>query len=37
MTGFEQSTAATEGLAWNSVAAGWVEHWAGFAAPGGGG
>jgi ubiquinone/menaquinone biosynthesis C-methylase UbiE len=33
MTGFEQSTAATEGPAWTSVAAGWVEHWAGHAPP----
>jgi SAM-dependent methyltransferase len=29
----EQSTAATEGPAWNAAAAGWVESWAGFAAP----
>jgi hypothetical protein len=33
MARFEQSTAATEGPAWSSVAAGWVEHWSGFAAP----
>jgi ubiquinone/menaquinone biosynthesis C-methylase UbiE len=33
MVRFEPSTAATEGPAWSSAAAGWVEHWAGFAAP----
>src|SRR5262245_45281475 len=33
MTAAAQSTAAFEGPAWSAGAAGWVEHWAGFAAP----
>lgn len=33
MTDFEQTTAAVEGPAWSAAAVGWVEHWAGFAAP----
>jgi hypothetical protein len=33
MTGSEKTTAAIEGPAWSAGAPGWVEHWAGFAAP----
>jgi SAM-dependent methyltransferase len=29
----ERTTAAAEGAAWGAAAAGWVEYWAGFAAP----
>jgi ubiquinone/menaquinone biosynthesis C-methylase UbiE len=30
-----ETTAPTEGPAWSAAAAGWVEYWAGFAAPAG--
>jgi SAM-dependent methyltransferase len=33
MTASEQTTAAAEGPAWSAGASGWVEYWAGFAAP----
>jgi SAM-dependent methyltransferase len=33
MTCSQQTTAPTEGPAWSAGALGWVEHWAGFAAP----
>jgi SAM-dependent methyltransferase len=33
VTAVEQTSAAAEGAVWSGAAAGWVEHWAGFAAP----
>jgi ubiquinone/menaquinone biosynthesis C-methylase UbiE len=33
MTCSQQTTAPSEGPAWSAAAPGWVEHWAGFAAP----
>jgi SAM-dependent methyltransferase len=33
MSASAQTTAAAEGAAWSAGASGWVEHWAGFAAP----
>jgi hypothetical protein len=33
MTGSKKTAAAIDGPAWSAGASGWVEHWAGFAAP----
>jgi hypothetical protein len=33
MTDAERTTAPVEDPAWDAAAEGWVEHWAGFAAP----
>lgn len=33
MTASAQSTSTVEGAAWGASASGWVEYWAGFAAP----
>ena len=33
MTASAQSTARVDGAAWGASASGWVEYWAGFAAP----